>query len=140
MPGGLETCVHASCLGRRWRGYHAPMTTPDLDIEGFRRRLGEERRQLADTADVRRDAADLGDLEPAGVGRAARTDALQEQAMARATRARAEQRIKLIDAALARIAAGTFGECSHCGESIDPRRLDADPAVGLCLRCAERTT
>jgi len=115
------------------------MTLPDLDIPGIRARLTEERRQLTDTADVRRDASDLGDLEPAGPGRAARTDALQDQAMARATQVRAEQRIKLIDAALARIAAGTFGECGHCGEPIDPRRLDADPAVSFCLRCAERS-
>ncbi len=44
--------------------------------------------------------------------------------------------IRQINAALARISAGTYGECSRCGETIAPERLDALPATPLCLACA----
>lgn len=44
--------------------------------------------------------------------------------------------IRQINAALARIAAGTYGQCSRCGTDIAPERLDALPATPLCLTCA----
>ena len=109
-----------------------------LDVAAIRDRLAAERAALVDTETVRRDAADVVDLDQARVGRVSRADAMQDQAMARAAQARAEQRIKRIDAALARIEDASFGECARCGEPIDPRRLDADPTATLCLGCAER--
>ena len=42
-----------------------------------------------------------------------------------------------LDRALDRLAAGDYGDCEDCGESIDPRRLAADPAVTLCGPCRE---
>jgi RNA polymerase-binding transcription factor DksA len=42
-----------------------------------------------------------------------------------------------IDAALARIAAGTYGRCARCGELIEPRRLEANPYAVQCTDCAE---
>lgn len=44
--------------------------------------------------------------------------------------------ITQIRAALARIAAGTYGECVRCGEPIAEARLDALPWTPLCRRCA----
>ena len=38
-------------------------------------------------------------------------------------------------AALARIETGTYGICENCGREIDADRLDALPAVRLCLAC-----
>lgn len=40
-----------------------------------------------------------------------------------------------IDAALARIAAGTYGTCSNCGREIAPQRLEAYPWASLCIDC-----
>ncbi|HEY7540977.1 MAG TPA: TraR/DksA family transcriptional regulator [Methylomirabilota bacterium] len=40
-----------------------------------------------------------------------------------------------IDAAQARLAAGTFGACERCGKSIPLRRLRALPASRLCVTC-----
>lgn len=65
-------------------------------------------------------------------------DALQGQAMAKASQARAEQELRRIDAALQRIERGEYGDCPQCGEPIAPARLEADPAVVLCLDCATR--
>ena len=42
-----------------------------------------------------------------------------------------------IDAALARIADGTYGRCAGCGELIEPRRLEANPYAVQCTDCAE---
>lgn len=44
--------------------------------------------------------------------------------------------VKRIDAALARIAAGTYGICVRCEEEISAERLDVVPATPLCRTCA----
>lgn len=43
-----------------------------------------------------------------------------------------------VDAALARIDAGTYGTCSACGQPIDELRLRAIPYTNLCLADKER--
>lgn len=43
----------------------------------------------------------------------------------------------LIDAALARIDDGDFGECEECGEKISEVRLRALPWAPYCLECQE---
>jgi DnaK suppressor protein len=45
--------------------------------------------------------------------------------------------LKLIDAALDRMAAGEFGACLACGEPISNRRLNAIPWAEYCIRCQE---
>jgi RNA polymerase-binding protein DksA len=52
-----------------------------------------------------------------------------------------EQVLGEIDAALARIADGTYGTCRVCGKEIAPERLEAHPWASLCIddaRKAER--
>lgn len=44
-----------------------------------------------------------------------------------------------IDAALARIDAGTYGICASCGEEINPARLEARPSSILCVDCKSKT-
>ncbi len=41
-----------------------------------------------------------------------------------------------IDAALARIHAGSYGICVHCGAAIPEERLELRPFTGDCVRCA----
>ena len=41
-----------------------------------------------------------------------------------------------IDAALARIEAGTYGTCTNCGNEISVGRLEAYPWASLCIDCA----
>lgn len=40
-----------------------------------------------------------------------------------------------VDAALAHIAAGTYGTCSNCGNEISAARLEFRPASILCVDC-----
>jgi RNA polymerase-binding transcription factor DksA len=44
--------------------------------------------------------------------------------------------IRMIDAALARIADGDYGYCVRCGERIAEERLDMLPATPFCRKCA----
>lgn len=47
----------------------------------------------------------------------------------------AESMLAAIDAALARIPAGTFGLCGTCGKPIADARLEALPYTDLCIDC-----
>ena len=40
-----------------------------------------------------------------------------------------------IDAALAKIEEGEYGECMSCGEQIGVKRLKARPVAELCIEC-----
>ena len=43
--------------------------------------------------------------------------------------------ISVIQAALGRLATGTYGACEECGESIGQARLKAIPEATRCLSC-----
>ena len=45
--------------------------------------------------------------------------------------------LELIDEALERIEAGEYGNCVHCGEPVQERRLEAVPWARHCLRCQD---
>ena len=75
-------------------------------------------------------------LDQQSVGRLSRMDALQQQAMAKATQGRRAQSRTRIQAALARIDDGEFGYCVDCGEEIPVKRLELDPTVPTCVSCA----
>jgi DnaK suppressor protein len=59
-----------------------------------------------------------------------------EQQRDLALRDRAQQQLALVDAAIARLDAGTFGRCLRCGKSIAPERLEALPWAEHCIDCA----
>ena len=46
--------------------------------------------------------------------------------------------IREVEAALARMADGTFGECLACGQAIPYLRLVASPSAPLCIACQEK--
>jgi RNA polymerase-binding transcription factor DksA len=43
--------------------------------------------------------------------------------------------ILALRAALGRLDAGTYGQCTRCGQPIPPRRLDALPGATTCVSC-----
>lgn len=51
---------------------------------------------------------------------------------------RLEQHLAEVDAALARLEAGTYGVCTTCGGPVAPERLEARPAARECIACASR--
>src|SRR6202050_5180169 len=46
--------------------------------------------------------------------------------------------LRQIRGALARIARGSYGVCSHCGEDILPKRVNAVPWASFCITCQEQ--
>jgi DnaK suppressor protein len=52
-----------------------------------------------------------------------------------ALRDKAAQQLGLVEAALARLADGSYGTCLRCGRPIAPGRLEALPWVARCIDC-----
>ncbi|PKO88456.1 MAG: molecular chaperone DnaK [Betaproteobacteria bacterium HGW-Betaproteobacteria-10] len=76
------------------------------------------------------------ELDQSSVGRVSRIDAMQQQALGKATQARLIQRLRKLTAAINRLEANTYGECCDCGADIEAPRLNADPATPFCAECA----
>lgn len=76
-------------------------------------------------------------LDQQSVGRLARMDAMQRQAMAAETKRRRQRRRLQILQALRRIDENEFGFCTNCGGAIPDGRLDVDAAFHLCVTCAD---
>lgn len=47
------------------------------------------------------------------------------------------QELAEVEAALARVADGSYGTCSHCDEPIGWSRLNAQPTAERCISCQE---
>ena len=61
-----------------------------------------------------------------------------ERALEFALGERETAQLALFDAALARIEAGTYGECTDCGAAITAARLHATPQAARCVHCQEK--
>jgi DnaK suppressor protein len=49
-----------------------------------------------------------------------------------------EENLRDIEAALARIEAGTYGICKYCGQPIAEKRLEARPVASACVDCKQK--
>lgn len=58
-----------------------------------------------------------------------------EQQRSLALRERNEQHLAEVEAALARLEAGTYGTCIGCGNAIAAERLEAIPWAAHCIDC-----
>lgn len=59
-----------------------------------------------------------------------------ERAQLTAVLEAARRRLGELDAALARVDAGTYGVCERCGRAIPAERLAVRPAARTCVACA----
>jgi DnaK suppressor protein len=48
------------------------------------------------------------------------------------------QTLNMVEAALARLREGEFGECINCGNEINSKRLEAVPWTRYCIECQEK--
>ena len=108
-----------------------------MDPLEIRARLEARRAELEALDATASEATETVELDQSRVGRLSRMDALQGQAMARATLQRHRVELARIAGALRRLDEGSYGDCLGCGEAIAPARLDADPTATHCLACAE---
>jgi len=116
--------------------------TEDEPFMGQRQRNYFRKRLLAWREDILREAKDtLQDLQGENPNHADVLDrAMSETDRAIELRARDRHRklIIKIDAALARIAEGTYGYCEETGEPISIKRLEARPIATLSIEAQER--
>ena len=92
------------------------MTLSNKDLQRFNSMLLQQKTTLSEANKTGEQAEEVVELDQTRVGRLSRMDALQAQAMSLETGRRRRQHIIEIDAALARINNGDFGECLECGE------------------------
>lgn len=109
----------------------------DIDIPALRRRLQMRREEVQRDDEAHRADRDPVELDQQAVGRLSRMDAMQAQAMAQATHERRLTAVARIDAALKRMDDGDYGYCVMCDDAIAAKRLDLDPAIPTCIKCAE---
>ena len=50
----------------------------------------------------------------------------------------AREQLTQIDAAIGRLADGSYGRCERCGQDIGAARLAARPVASMCMSCASR--
>ena len=97
--------------------------------------LRAELESIAETGDA---SAAVVELDQSKVGRLSRMDAMQAQAMAKASANRRQVMLTKITAALKRIDDGDYGICVECDEPINPLRLEFDPTAVRCIECASK--
>jgi DnaK suppressor protein len=107
--------------------------------DSWRQRLLRLREELQAVAETGEESAAVVELDQSKVGRLSRMDAMQAQAMSQASGQRRELMLRGITAALQRLDDGDFGTCRQCDEPINPKRLEFDPTVLLCIDCASQS-
>lgn len=113
-----------------------PLLTPQM-IEVFKTRLKARRVELEKLSKDSRAERAAVDLDQSRVGRLSRIDAIQMQAMNQAIEVRRENERIRIDNALQLIQTGDFGFCVMCDDEISLKRLQLDPSLLTCVRCAQ---
>ena len=109
-----------------------PLTTSQ--IAELRGRLETLTQEIESALSASSDAERPVDLDEP-IGRLSRIDAIQQQKMAKASRARLQARLPAIRAAQSRLAQGTYGDCALCDDPIGYGRLAARPETPLCMPC-----
>ncbi len=112
-------------------------TFSDTEITAYRTQLLNLQQSLVNIENDLDETSAVVELDQTRQGRLSRMDALQGQAMSKAMQARRQHQLKEINLALERIDQGEFGYCQHCYEAIASKRLDINPAVRLCIKCAD---
>ena len=101
-----------------------------MDIDAARARLEAMR------ADLERSIAILKGEHPERENSASDAGAiLSDSDRVEAALESMEQHRNAVDAALARVAAGTYGQCVECGKPVPEGRLEVRPDAARCVAC-----
>ena len=111
-----------------------------LDLEAFRQRLTDERARVAEERqrlleDTSRSMEDASDDDGADSHLADSATETLDREIELTLEDNAGHLLASIDAALARIEDGTYGECESCGRQISAERLEALPYATKCIDC-----
>jgi len=109
-------------------GYSQPM---ELDLDLARDALVTERERLMTTLSAGIEAP--GQMTYGSQAAAASQVFAQQRDLA--LRDHGLHQLELVEGALARLDAGTYGTCIRCGQAIAPGRLEALPWAAMCIAC-----
>jgi DnaK suppressor protein len=119
-----------------FREHSTDLTSISDNLQKARKRMLELRDELESIVATSQGSADIVELDQSTVGRLSRMDAMQAQAMAKASGQRRDAMLRSITAALKRIDIGDYGTCVDCDAPIAAKRLEFDPTVRRCIDCA----
>jgi RNA polymerase-binding transcription factor DksA len=107
-------------------------------LESMRARLRGDVATMADAALRKTRSESSGDLSSMPIHMADIGSDAYEQEFTLSLMATEEGTLDLVQQALGRIRARTYGTCEECGGVIAKKRLEAIPFAPLCIRCAEK--
>ena len=117
----------------------------DSQREQLRSALELRKEQLLQELDaVQRDtlavasAASRGQADPAGSPRD-QANSMADGMVRDAEAARDHAELTAVRAALGRLADGSYGECTDCGQGVGVPRLLAQPSAARCIACQSKT-
>ena len=132
LPQAAQLRLIRPRRGQRSAGGSISTMPPTIGPDDARTRLVAERERVVAGLDATRIIAP--DTMTYG-SQAAAASQVFEQQRDLALRDKDTQHLEAVDAALARVAAGTYGRCTSCGGVIADERLDALPWAALCIDC-----
>jgi DnaK suppressor protein len=109
----------------------------DIDEKALKQQLIGRKKELERLVTAHHDNTRPVVLDQTTVGRLSRMDEIQNQAMSIEMERRRIDETYRIDAALARMGKDEFGYCMTCGDEIEKKRLELDPAIPICVGCAK---
>jgi|RhiMetdeSRZDD1v2_1073273.scaffolds.fasta_scaffold239558_1 DnaK suppressor protein len=130
IPGGFDLDRTFYCTFKTYGGI-----MDERFVRSTSDRLQRERRALIDELSRREEQSETfaGDLQPE-LEEHAQTEVAS--GITEALRERQQDRLGNIDEALARIEAGTYGDCQNCGRPIGEERLEVNAITIFCKDCA----
>lgn len=104
-----------------------------MDTEHYKQKLEEELKV------VEKELGELSheDIDETATEKDELADRMEEHGEAVAEKEALAARKMEIEAALARIDIGTYGQCTVCHQPIEKERLDANPAAATCVAHAK---
>ena len=115
---------------------------PIATIDAYRIQLEEERKELLHKLEhiqertARKGKAEQGGSETPHDDHMAESAAIHyEREKDLLSESNVKRLLQQVDAALGKMAAGSYGVCDMCGEAIAEERLQALPSAALCIEC-----
>ncbi len=103
----------------------------------LREELERQLAKLEKSMMVTDEALKTVELDQSAVGRLSRMDSLQSQGIAKGLREREVVGLALIQEAIRRLDAGTYGLCTVCGGEVAFERLLVFPESATCTPCGD---
>ena len=104
----------------------------ESELTELREELERQLAKLKKSMTVTDEALEIVELDQSAVGRLSRMDSLQNQSLAQGLRERETVSLALIQEAIRRLDAGTYGVCTDCGAEVDFGRLSVFPEAATC--------